>query len=232
MRLGILDWGIGGFGTLKHIQNFDRKDIVYLSDAGYTPYGRVDKNELRNRVTNCIEFLKTHGADYVFVACNSGGTVTEETGFSGSIIPFGKKLIHPIEEKVLILGGDRTVNSRIFGMNECFQYQSGQALSALIEKGEKEQAMDILSPLLKDFDGTIVLHACTHYPALSKLIAAEFPELNQLDPAVSAAKFLEQKEINEGGNVFYTTGNCQLSRISAQLAFDVEGINFTKVNVS
>lgn len=231
MRLGILDWGIGGFGTLKHIPSFHQKDIVYLSDAGYTPYGKVDKNELRNRVSKCIEFLKTHGADYVFVACNSAGTVTDETEFSGSIIPFGKKLVRSIEEMVLILGGDRTVSSRIFGIKENYQYQSGQALSALIEKGEKEQAMTKLCPVLKSFDGSTLLHACTHYPALSKLIAAEYPELRQLDPAELAAKFLEQKVMNLGRNTFYTTGDCARSNLSAQLAFGVKQINFKKINI-
>lgn len=231
MRLGILDWGIGGFGTLSNIKNFDSREIIYLSDAGYTPYGKVDKNELKNRVSKCINFLRHHGAEYVFVACNSAGTVTNETEFSGSIIQYGLDLIYPIREKVLILGGERTVASKVFGNKKNYSYQSGQALSALIEKGDKEQAMAKLCPILKSFDGSIILHACTHYPAISNQISKEFPEYKQLDPAKPASIFLEQKGINPGRNTFYTTGDCEQSNLSANLAFGVKEINFIKINI-
>jgi glutamate racemase len=232
MKLGILDWGIGGFGTLKQIPNFEKKEIVYLSDAGYTPYGKVEKSELEGRIKQCISFLRSEGADYVFVACNSAGTVTAETEYSGSIIPYGIKMIRELKEKVLILGGDRTVSSRIFGMKENYQYQSGQALSALIEQGKKEDAMKLLRPILVTFDGRTMLHACTHYPALFNQLSKEFPYIMQLDPAESASLFLKQKDINSGRNIFYTTGDCKQSNLSAQLAFGVDKINFTKINIS
>lgn len=227
MKLGILDWGIGGLGTLKLIDNYAQKDIVYLSDSGFIPYGKVEKNALKFRVTQCIQFLQSKGVNYVFVACNSAGTVTPETKQTGSIIPFGKELINILEEEVLILGGNRTVKSQVFGNKKNYFYQSGQALSALIEAGKKEEAMQLLNPILYSFKGKYLLHACTHYPAMASLIEDAYPQFIQLDPAKTGAEKLSAIKIATGKNEFYTTGNPKASIQSAQLAF-----NFTIPNIS
>lgn len=49
-KIGICDWGIGGLGVYKELRKRgSNADIVYFSDSGYTPYGKVPKDELHER---------------------------------------------------------------------------------------------------------------------------------------------------------------------------------------
>ena len=46
-KLGILDWGIGGVSIYKLIKE-KRPDVpvIYFSDTGATPYGKMERREL------------------------------------------------------------------------------------------------------------------------------------------------------------------------------------------
>ena len=51
MKLGILDWGVGGLFALEMARQREPSlDLVYLSDAGNTPYGKQPRSELRRSV--------------------------------------------------------------------------------------------------------------------------------------------------------------------------------------
>jgi glutamate racemase len=69
-RLGVLDWGIGGMGFVqlfrKHAPGVP---ILYVSDTGATPYGRMTRGALATRVARVIDGMRAEGG--VVVACNA-----------------------------------------------------------------------------------------------------------------------------------------------------------------
>ena len=73
--LGIIDWGIGGISVYKLIKE-RRPDVpvVYFSDTGVTPYGKMSRTELTRRLNSVIGFLKTKGVTHLVIGCNAAST--------------------------------------------------------------------------------------------------------------------------------------------------------------
>ena len=56
--LGIVDWGIGGIGLLSALDRVaPGLPVLYWSDAGATPYGRMGVDELTDRLTTVVAAL-------------------------------------------------------------------------------------------------------------------------------------------------------------------------------
>ncbi|WP_166906149.1 hypothetical protein [Mycobacterium sp. DL440] len=74
--LGIVDWGIGGIGVVREL---DRRvpglPVLYWSDAGATPYGRMRGDALAARLSAVVSELAHRGATEVVLACNAASTV-------------------------------------------------------------------------------------------------------------------------------------------------------------
>src|SRR5437868_14961333 len=68
--LGIVDWGIGGIGLVREL---DRRvpglPVLYRSDAGATPYGRMRSADLTVRLYAVVSELARRGATEVALAC-------------------------------------------------------------------------------------------------------------------------------------------------------------------
>ena len=76
MKLGTLDWGIGGLGVHQRLLALGvADDALYLSDAGFTPYGKLEEDALAARVAGCLERLSAAGCTHVVVGCNAASTV-------------------------------------------------------------------------------------------------------------------------------------------------------------
>ena len=57
-KLGIIDWGIGGIGVYKLIkERRPEVSVVYFSDTGVMPYGKMSRAELAARLDAVIGFL-------------------------------------------------------------------------------------------------------------------------------------------------------------------------------
>ena len=84
--LGIIDWGIGGIGVYKALkERLGDLPVVYFSDTGTTPYGKMSKRELNGRLDQVIAFLKAQGAANIVIACNAASTAIpylDKTGVS------------------------------------------------------------------------------------------------------------------------------------------------------
>lgn len=234
MKLGIIDWGIGGVGLLKKIQEKSNVDIIYFSDTGFIPYGKVPSDELERRIEKVINFLRNKGCESIAIACNAASTV----------LPIDKKIFGVIQpaiemvskmnlDSIAIVGGKRTIESEIYKMEfeklgMKVKQQIAQPLSARIEAGdinskELEKEIEEIFTSLKNENN--ILLACTHYPVIAKNINEFLPFANLIDPI---EKMSEQiiKAINiEVGNKsvgWITSGNIQDMKKTLKIVYGIE----------
>lgn len=75
MSLGIIDWGIGGVSIYKLIkERLADVPVVYFSDTGVTPYGKMSRRDLVARLNSVILFLKGRGVTHLVIGCNAAST--------------------------------------------------------------------------------------------------------------------------------------------------------------
>lgn len=246
MLTAILDWGIGGMGVLGALRARALTcDVLYFSDSGFTPYGKLSVNELRDRFHHIAIFLASKGCKHVLVACNAASSVllSDDEEFSSiafhSIIPAAVKLAeNSRHDRIGIIGGNRTIESGIYqkaflGSEKKYFFQTAQALSALVEDGQLED-VDVekeIKKVLRSLPSVdSILLACTHYPALAPVFKKFSPSVVLLDPS---ATMIEDLDLPAGKNrqVFYTTGNVDQSLQSAKIAFGVEINSGTSVSL-
>ncbi len=235
----VLDWGIGGLSVFKEIRRrYAGLDAVYVSDSGFTPYGKVPAAELAARVAHVIQWARReHAVTSVTIACNAASTTIEAVRELCPSLPVIGVIAAGIElaresgaKKIGVIGGVRTIESRIFssalpGLE--VRERVAQPLSALIETGKvrgpelEAELGAILAPLA---DVEALLLACTHYPAVAPEIQRLLPAATLLDPAARAAEHLGAEiAVGEGGGSarFFTSGSREASGAAAHAAFGV-----------
>lgn len=229
--IGIIDWGIGGFGLIQELQKNGKFGYVYFSDSGYTPYGKVDEITLQKRVEKVIEFVKSKGADKIIIACNAAGSVIKNNDNLFNIVSVGKEIINTYNNKELtIIGGNRIISSGKYDLGYNHKLKATQRLSAIVEAGETEQNKSEILNILNDLKpSTNLFLGCTHYPALIPIISNEFPETNFIDPSVKLAEKLTPYISFQKGNAeIFTTGSTDQLIKSTKLAF---GLTLDKIQV-
>lgn len=233
MIIGIFDYGIGGVSLYKQLREFTTADIIYLSDTGYVPYGKVPEEELRQRVQKVIDYLFNQGAEIIIIACNAASTVAPQSHQVLNMLPFGLKAVRSVGIKKLgIVGGYRTVESEIYKQPLQAEMRSihqevAQALSVRMEAGDLDSPeLDadirrIFQPL-EQCDG--ILLACTHYPALKDRIQPVVPNSKLIDPmSFMVDEVVDRTRNLRGSNhtIWQTTGSAELMQTAAKKAFDV-----------
>jgi glutamate racemase len=243
----ILDWGIGGLSVYKEVRKqMPRTSIIYFSDAGAKPYGKMSSKQLQARLNQIVFHFARQGIRHIIIACNAASTALpslqpefKKQGLNVvGMIEQGLSLIKASKHrKIAVIGGRRTILSRSYQKpfsgtrKKIIQGRIAQPLSALIEKGVlsgpemNNCLMKVLAPLR---DSPALLLACTHYPAVAKNILRHMPQCELLDPAQATAKFVKQNWVLPAGQktqtVFFTSGSKTQMKRSAKLAFGV-GIN-------
>jgi len=248
-RIGLLDWGIGGLSVYKEIQSKIGVSCLYFSDSGYTPYGKIPKKELIQRLNLIIDFFRKENISYIIIACNAASTVLDQVQIQNKDIQLfgmlkaGETSIRKSrKKKILVLGGKRTIKSCFF--QNAFRHSDihlearvAQPLSAFIERGEQNsiQFTEALKAIQKKvrISPTFVLLACTHYPAATKTFQNFFPQARIVDPAEilvnDLSKILGQKLQKQKSSIFVTTGSSKQSKLSAEKAFNITISEFKKV---
>ena len=206
-RIGLIDWGIGGLSVYKElkkeIKNFS---CVYLSDSGYTPYGKTSSKKLIQRLHQLSDFFRKQDVNEVVIACNAASTVLGKLQKLNPDIKYygmlqaGEKAIRQSHSKsVLVLGGKRTIQSQFF--QNLFKDSKirllariAQPLSGLIEQGQQNlpKFNAEVARLALNQQATAVLLACTHYPAATTVFQKNFPNAAVLDPAQNLAADLKK----------------------------------------
>lgn len=111
--VAIIDYGIGGLGLYKMIrEEFPAMPILYLSDSGEVPYGKLPKDKLRKRLEKVLKYLEGRGAEHIVVACHSASSVVKATdnaiGLRSQTIT---AVLNRKPKSVGIIGGGRTIRS-------------------------------------------------------------------------------------------------------------------------
>jgi glutamate racemase len=237
-NLGIIDWGIGGVSIYKLIRDrLGDVPIVYFSDTGVTPYGKMTRPELVCRLDRVIEHLASLGVTHLVIGCNAASTaipyLTKTPVKIKGVIDSAVELTARAKPKRLaVIGGRRTVVSGVY--RKAFRERGfdieqriAQPLSGLIEMGDissdtlKEEARRILDPIR---NSSHILLACTHYPAIAPLLR-EFvsPATIFIDPAEELVREVKKWKLAvDGGSIFLTSGDAKRMKRAAKAAFDVE----------
>lgn len=239
-RLGVLDWGIGGLDVVAKLRAASVfTPVLYISDAGATPYGKQRDDDLARRVRAVVDALIAQGCDRVVVGCNAASTVLRHPALRGASVPvlgviepgIVAALASGVRE-VTVLGGQRTVDSGLYGAalrpaGLRVREVVAQPLSALIERGVLEgpalqAALEaIVAPVR---DTTAIVSACTHYLAALPALRAALPRLQTvIDPAAALVEqHFEPAPRSAMPDVFWTTGDPAASRLAARAAFDFD----------
>ena len=245
--LGILDWGIGGISVYKLVKEWQPDvSVVYFSDTGVTPYGKMSRAELVARLNSVICFLKTKGVTHLVIGCNAASTAIPFLDPQGlkieGVIDAAVEMTTKLKPGRLgLIGGRRTVLSGVYrkafaqrGIN--VEQRIAQPLSGLIEGGDvsseilRSEARRILSPLK---DCSHVLLACTHYPAIEPVLRDYVsPRTAFVDPAGNiVAKLGRSSNLAKGNDRVLTTGDARQMKKSALLAFGVDLPKIQRIEV-
>ena len=221
-RLGFLDWGIGGIGIFHAFrQRRPEVPVLYWSDTGATPYGRLPAAALTARVRRVLRAMAGQGVTHAVIACNAASTILPELGEVGipvmGVIEPAIAMVTPALEGVLgVVGGARTIRSGLYRRalatprRQVIQ-RIAQPLSAHIEAGRvgtpafERDLGRILAPLA---GADAILLACTHYPSAREAFRRLAPRASLLDPAEAVVETLIARwRLPRGrGDLFVTTG--------------------------
>lgn len=246
--LAVLDWGIGGIDFYRIFkEKYPEVGICYLSDAGATPYGKQTREQLTERLSRVIGFLRRQGVTHLIVACNAMSTVLHDVALkdfqiTGVIEPTISAVLTRKGDKVGVVGGRRTIVSGAYGkpLRKNFPLVTqriAQPLSAMIERGEKETPLfhdtleKIMSPLKKT---DILILACTHYPAAQEAFGALALHAQIISPAAETLEWVSRHwrfNQNAAPDIFYTTGDPDEMRSASFSAFGVSIGAITKITL-
>jgi glutamate racemase len=236
----VLDWGIGGFGVVRALWERDPGlPVLYVSDAGFRPYGKVPAGALAARLETLLAHFAALGAQRAVLACNAASTVAHLV--RAGTLEVLDMLDAGVDEvrrtglpRVGLLGGARTVLSgnhrrRLAALGVAVRGRVAQPLSARIERGDLASAgleadvARIVGPLRRE---RAVLLACTHYPAIEGVLQRHLPGVRLLDPAravaervcpVAAAARAASPRVRA-----FTTGSPEATRAGARAAFGID----------
>jgi len=247
MSLGIIDWGIGGVSIYKLIkERRPQIPITYFSDTGATPYGKMSRRELINRLNTVIVFLKTRGVTHLVIGCNAASTAIPFLDLKGlkteGVIDAAIEATAKLKPTRLgLVGGRRTVLSGVYRRGFAdrgisLEQRVGQPLSGLIESGDvdsptlESECKRILSPIK---NCSHILLACTHYPAISATLRKYVSAKTELvDPASALVNRISDWKIKpSGADVFLTSGDTTSMKRAALAAFDCRLTDVKKVTL-
>lgn len=164
--------------------------IIYYGDLARTPYGSKSPETIIEYSINNTEFLLSHGAQAIIIACNSAASVASEilrqkfnTPIFEVISPAVNRAVTTTQSgNIGVIGTRATIRSEIYTRKikrkspdlRVFS-KACPLLVPLVEEGwldARETKMILrkyLAPLKQKQIDTLVL-GCTHYPLLKDLI--------------------------------------------------------------
>jgi glutamate racemase len=246
-KLGIVDWGIGGVSIYKLVkEKFGDVPVVYFSDTGATPYGKMARGELVERLNAVIDFLQSKGVTHLVIGCNAASTAIpflkrDDVKIEGVIDSAVEMTARLKPQKLAVIGGRRTVLSGIYRRKFAEKgiaaaQRIAQPLSGLIESGDvsspklRAASRKILAPVK---NASHVLLACTHYPAIIPVLK-DFVSAGTVfvNPAGALVEKIAGWELStDGADVFYTTGGVREMKTAARRAFGVEIKTAAQINI-
>lgn len=212
--IGIFDSGVGGLSVLNELRRLlPQENLLYVADQAHVPYGSRPLDEIRRFSEAITQFLLTHKAKLIVVACNTASAAAlthlrntfPAVPFVG-MEPAVKPAARQTESgRVGVLATATTFASKRYAdlmaryAREVVVWEDPcRGLVDLIESGEVDTPVtlallqDILDPMLASGVDTLVL-GCTHYPFVIPLLRQiSGPEVVIIDPAPAIARQVER----------------------------------------
>ncbi|MFZ5774760.1 MAG: glutamate racemase [Thermodesulfobacteriota bacterium] len=232
--IGIFDSGVGGMTVARAVeQRLPQYRVVYFGDLARTPYGSKSPETILAYSRQNTEFLLSHGAKIIIIACNTAASVAADILPAEFPVPIFEVIGPAVRRAVAasrtgrvgVIGTRATIRSNVYERKitelspECRVFsQACPLLVPLVEEGwldRRETKMILrryLQPLrLKQVD-TFVL-GCTHYPLLKELIQPRIGKRVRIidsseEVAENLASFLEdhpeiERQLARGGENIY-----------------------------
>jgi glutamate racemase len=215
LEIGVFDSGLGGLSVLRALQAaMPSASFLYVADSAYAPYGERGAKEVELRSLRISEFLVSHGASGLVVACNTATALAigalrarhPDLPLVG-IEPGLKPAVAATQNgRIGVMATPATLASERFGRLLQTQAQGSFVLSQpcpgladLIEQGDLnapnviEAVQRFCEPLRRAEVDTVVL-GCTHYPLVAQHIQAALGKHVQLiDTAAAVARHAAQR---------------------------------------
>jgi glutamate racemase len=235
--LGVVDWGIGGLDFYRKVAvQAPDLPILYYSDAGFEPYGKLERRALAARLDIILDRLVDDGATHLVIACNAASTALpdlrkHDVPITGVITPAITAIqSQTLAHEVIVLGGQRTIDSNAYGAiaNRKVLQRVAQPLSALVERGvvrgpEVDRTVGQVTKGLPHRRTLVV--ACTHYTALMPALKKALDPSHIVDPSAETVRHvLEQWRPSGAPRVphrFVTSGDPRQMRYAARRAFNL-----------
>jgi glutamate racemase len=238
----IYDSGVGGLSVARHFgQMCPSRDLVYLADNGWFPYGNKGEGALVRRVHHLLDSLASQVMPAaILVACNTASTaITDRLVGDGSIPVIG--VLPPIAAaiaqsrtgRIALLATPGTLSRRVVGDLIATHARPGQVHCvgslALVDLAEQKMAGVLVGPhqVSAAIDGQlpaavragidVVILGCTHFPLLKTELMHAFPNARAwVDPAREASlATLARLPIRPAASGSAGTGKGSRGRVSA-----------------
>lgn len=233
--IGVFDSGIGGLGVFSEVRRLlPEADLVYVADHSHAPYGVRSLEELRQRCEDVSGWLTASGCRVVTLACNTASAAAlhplrrrhPATAFVGMEPALKPAVERTGTGKVGVVATAATFQGELFA-SVVDRFATGvEVVTAacprwveLVEAGAvsgreaRREVEGCLAPMVEAGIDVLVL-ACTHYPALTGLIADVLgPGVRIIDPAPAVARQTARVAAKSlaahgaGTTRLFTTGN-------------------------
>ena len=207
--IGVFDSGIGGLTVVKALMaQLPNESIVYFGDTARVPYGSKSKATIVKFSLENVEFLLRFGVKSIVIACNTASSWALPTlrryfrvPIVGVIRPGARAAVRLTRNRRIgVIGTQATIRSQAYELElkrlnpavTVFS-QSCPLFVPLVESGWmtgdvcEQIARLYLRPLKAARVDTLIL-GCTHYPLLTRTIAAVMgPQVQLVDSAIQTA---------------------------------------------
>lgn len=210
--IGVFDSGIGGLTVVKEIfRQLPGYDVVYFGDTARMPYGNKSKKMVTRYALQDAEFLLSHGAKVIVVACNTASALAIDDLRRGVRAPLFEVVSPAVEQaarvsrgRVGVIGTRGTIASGVYAEKMRRVSPETRTFAAacplfvpLVEEdwlNRPETAMiakRYLFPLKSRHIDTLIL-GCTHYPFLKPVVRKTLGRrVTLVDPARETAALLK-----------------------------------------
>ncbi len=210
--IGVFDSGVGGLTAVRRLHEIlPHEDIIYFGDTGRVPYGTRSAETILKYTRQDVRFLRKFDIKAIVVACNTVSATALDIVANETDVPM-IGVVWPAcaaaraatkTGRIGVIGTPATVRSGVYDRmlkaadpNLAVFMQPCPLLVPLAENGRvhcgdivaETVVREYLAPIKAQNVDTLIL-ACTHYPLLSEVVAAEMGEnVTLIDSGAAAAE--------------------------------------------
>lgn len=235
--IGVFDSGVGGLTAVRRLHEIlPHEDIIYFGDTGRVPYGTRSEETILKYTRQDVRFLRSFDIKAIVVACNTVSATALDTVAAETEVPM-IGVVWPACDaarkatangRIGVIGTQATVRSRVYERmlrdadpKLSVWMQPCPLLVPLAENGRVHRGdmvaetlvREYLAPIKAQSVDTLIL-ACTHYPLLREVIAAEMGEqVHLIDSGAAAAErvrgMLVPAQVRQGKTRYFVSDDPQ-----------------------